>query len=409
MAAELFGSKPLLRSTKDGDTVDAATALAGKVVGIYFSAHWCGPCRHFTPTLVEAYKKIKQTKPFEIVFVSSDKDDQAFEEYYGEMPWLAVDYEHRDIKAALSKKYKVSGIPTLVLVDAQGKTITTGGREVLSEDPTGAEFPWTPKSVFELLGDKLVGPGGAVVDKSALAGKTVGLYFSAHWCGPCRGFTPELVKTYKKIQAAGKPFEIVFVSSDRDEAAFKEYHGEMPWLALPFENRAAKASLSRMFDVEGIPTFVVLDAAGKTITTDARGAVSADPDGADFPWAPKPASDVEQGAGALNERTSVVVFLTTLDAGAKTRIQQALLAAGTAAAAEEAGIGFHWAAEGGITSQIRSLTKQQGNAMILLDIPDNGAFYVYEGDVAQLTQAEIEKFVADYNGKKLVRKQLGRG
>eukprot|EP00004_Rigifila_ramosa_P019574 TRINITY_DN49_c0_g1_i2.p2 TRINITY_DN49_c0_g1~~TRINITY_DN49_c0_g1_i2.p2 ORF type:complete len:339 (-),score=79.31 TRINITY_DN49_c0_g1_i2:407-1369(-) len=247
MAAELFGSKPLLRSTKDGDTVDAATALAGKVVGIYFSAHWCGPCRHFTPTLVEAYKKIKQTKPFEIVFVSSDKDDQAFEEYYGEMPWLAVDYEHRDIKAALSKKYKVSGIPTLVLVDAQGKTITTGGREVLSEDPTGAEFPWTPKSVFELLGDKLVGPGGAVVDKSALAGKTVGLYFSAHWCGPCRGFTPELVKTYKKIQAAGKPFEIVFVSSDRDEAAFKEYHGEMPWLALPFENRAAKASLSRMF------------------------------------------------------------------------------------------------------------------------------------------------------------------
>ena len=28
----------------------------------------------------------------------------------------------------------------------------------------------------------------------------IGLYFSAHWCPPCRGFTPVLADTYNKIK-----------------------------------------------------------------------------------------------------------------------------------------------------------------------------------------------------------------
>merc|ERR1719409_357230 len=55
-----------------------------------------------------------------------------------------------------------------------------------------------------------------------LAGKdVVGLYFSAHWCPPCRGFTPQLGKFYDQIKDA-KNFEIIFVSSDRDASQFKE-------------------------------------------------------------------------------------------------------------------------------------------------------------------------------------------
>jgi hypothetical protein len=38
---------------------------------------------------------------------------------------------------------------------------------------------------------------------------------------------------------------VVFVSSDRDSDAFKSYYGEMPWLALPYEDRDAKAALSQ--------------------------------------------------------------------------------------------------------------------------------------------------------------------
>jgi nucleoredoxin len=72
----------------------------------------------------------------------------------------------------------------------------------------------------------------------------IGLYFSAHWCPPCRGFTPKLAEWYTNLTDGplkGK-LEIVFISSDRDQAAFEEYFESMPWLALPFELRDAKVS-----------------------------------------------------------------------------------------------------------------------------------------------------------------------
>ena len=73
-------------------------------------------------------------------------------------------------------------------------------------------------------------------------GKVLGLYFSAHWCPPCRGFTPKLADWYKKLTggALKDKLEIVFVSSDRDEASFDLYYKDMPWLSLPFDERDAK-------------------------------------------------------------------------------------------------------------------------------------------------------------------------
>ena len=91
-------------------------------------------------------------------------------------------------------------------------------------------------------------------------------------CGPCRGFTPKLADAYKAF-AAEKDFEIVFISSDRDQASFESYYGEMPWLSLPFGERDLKNKLSKKFKVQGIPSFVILDGAtGEIITKD--GAIS---------------------------------------------------------------------------------------------------------------------------------------
>ena len=49
--------------SKDG-TVKTADAIKDKYVAVYFSAHWCPPCRGFTPKLSEWYTKDLKTKRF---------------------------------------------------------------------------------------------------------------------------------------------------------------------------------------------------------------------------------------------------------------------------------------------------------------------------------------------------------
>jgi thiol-disulfide isomerase/thioredoxin len=128
--------------TKDGEVVDTEAALAGKgAVAFYFSAAWCPLCRAFTPQLASWYTKDLKTKGLEVVFVSADRDQKAFDEYYGEQPWLAMPFECNE-KKALSNKFKVQGIPVLLMFGPGGQLITDEGRVTVSADPTGAKFPW---------------------------------------------------------------------------------------------------------------------------------------------------------------------------------------------------------------------------------------------------------------------------
>jgi thiol-disulfide isomerase/thioredoxin len=104
-----------------------------KLIGLYFSAHWCGPCRQFTPSLVEYYRKNAPAHPeFEILFVSNDKTASAMEGYMREvqMPWPALSFDKIAGSAALTK-YAGSGIPCLVVVDETGKVVfdTYSGKE----------------------------------------------------------------------------------------------------------------------------------------------------------------------------------------------------------------------------------------------------------------------------------------
>ena len=70
-----------------------------------------------------------------------------------------------------------------------------------------------------------------------------------HRCGPSKQFTPILTDAYNKLRAAGKSFEVVYISSDQSEGAMKDYFSHQPWFAMPFEPRERKEKLSDKYKV----------------------------------------------------------------------------------------------------------------------------------------------------------------
>ncbi len=109
----------------DGTTVSAKEALDGrKHVLIYFTASWCGPCRRFTPDLVKFAEEHKDATDFAIVLVGSDRSSDAQRAYMekAKMPFLAVPFGAPGVKK-IKQAYAGSGIPNLVILDANGKAV----------------------------------------------------------------------------------------------------------------------------------------------------------------------------------------------------------------------------------------------------------------------------------------------
>jgi len=182
---------------------------------------------------------------------------------------------------------KESTLHLVLRLRGGGASCSSGSSGETSSAPssTAGSSGVVSPALLELLGPELCSAKGKVPTATALAGKSVALYFSAHWCPPCRGFTPRLAESYRKHLAA-RGFEVVFISSDRDSKAFASYFREQPWLALPFDDRQRKAKLGSKFGVSGIPSLIILDEHGKLIDTDGRSKVMSDPTGAT--WVPVP-------------------------------------------------------------------------------------------------------------------------
>ena len=119
--------------------------LKDKMIAIYFSAHWCPPCRQFTPKLVE-FRDACAKDNFEVVFVSCDNDEKAMKGYMKDMnmKWLAVPYGS-PLRKQLMNTYKVSGIPYLVVLDKDGKIISTNARMEVTKEGIKAFKLWSKK------------------------------------------------------------------------------------------------------------------------------------------------------------------------------------------------------------------------------------------------------------------------
>ena len=94
---DLIKSQTFIRA--DGSSIEAESALANKeLILIYFSAHWCPPCKRFTPILKEFYEKVAK-EGVEIIFLSWDQSQEDMLSYMKEMhgDWLAFQHGTGDL------------------------------------------------------------------------------------------------------------------------------------------------------------------------------------------------------------------------------------------------------------------------------------------------------------------------
>lgn len=122
-------------------------------------------------------------------------------------------------------------------------------------DPVPDTLPHAQHGDWSLLAaSKLDGSRFAMVN---LAGKPVVLYFWATWCPQC-----QVQRKVLKTLAAewGDRLWIVALSADDDVESLQRYLGVHA--TLPHELRASH-ELLHLFDVEGLPTLVVIDAGGR--------------------------------------------------------------------------------------------------------------------------------------------------
>jgi nucleoredoxin len=134
----------------------------------------------------------------------------------------------------------------------------------------------------KLLPEELRTASNQKIQRDALAGKIVGIYFSASWCPPCRNFTPSLVNMRDAHKDA---FEVILVGFDRGDAAHWKYMKDykMNFLSL-VPGGPESQSLAQRFGVKGIPHLAIIAPDGSVLSQNAVGEVAADSKAAMERW-----------------------------------------------------------------------------------------------------------------------------
>lgn len=96
--------------------------------------------------------------------------------------------------------------------------------------------------------------------------KYVLLFFSAGWCPPCEQFLQVIKDFYSEVNIDQKLIEVLYISSDKTEADFKETYAKMPWMTVSYSNALHKNLISK-YEITGVPIIYVMEAQSGFIIT----------------------------------------------------------------------------------------------------------------------------------------------
>jgi thiol-disulfide isomerase/thioredoxin len=153
----------------------------------------------------------------------------------------------------------------------QGASLADAARQARANKANAAKpaksydddnFPRSTPIVKKQLADN-VAANHSILDLplDEMHGKVVLLDFWASWCGPCRAALPK-VKQLHSVYGA-EEFMVISISEDDDPAAWRGFVAghEMTWR----QRFDGNSSLMRQYQVQGLPTYVLLGRDGKEI------------------------------------------------------------------------------------------------------------------------------------------------
>jgi thiol-disulfide isomerase/thioredoxin len=155
---------------------------------------------------------------------------------------LALLAQHRDDEA-------IAELKTEIEIRPHGTTAEEA--QALIANPRRGREKYAPEFSF-------VATEGQTISLETLRGKVVLLDFWASWCAPCVRALPSVKKVQK--DHARDPFVVVGISGDDDKRAWLSFTDKnaMTWPQYWDE----RGRLRRLFDVQAIPTYVLLDGEG---------------------------------------------------------------------------------------------------------------------------------------------------
>jgi peroxiredoxin len=114
-------------------------------------------------------------------------------------------------------------------------------------------------------------PEGKAVSLKQSMGKVTVVDFWASWCKPCRAENPNMVALYKEFHAKG--LNILGVSLDDDAAKWKDAiaKDKLTWTHVS-NLKNFEDPIATLYGIKAIPSTFILDASGKIVAKDLRGA-----------------------------------------------------------------------------------------------------------------------------------------